>query len=216
MRKFFGVSPVIAVVVGIALLCAGSVVLPFVSLIYEVQRFPQEAAEADDVVQAVYRYQIDHGLWPETLRDLVPAYLSQVPSEWEYRWYPYDSNTPTVDDSAEAWGPVLERFGPLHQRLRYQFPFDRSDDADAGWTCSMEGSPREVRAHPKVPDVGSPTKGECLRNALDEVNRRSKADPNNPGHARLKKILLKIQSQITSAANTDQPQSRPSADQPDG
>jgi hypothetical protein len=40
------------------------------------------------VVQAIFRFEADHGLWPDTLQDLVPNYLTAEEARlWRYHTF---------------------------------------------------------------------------------------------------------------------------------
>lgn len=74
---------------------------------------------AEPVIAAVERFRADHGRYPGTLNELVPAYLSSIPRggfTWISRQYWYDARRPQVYFAAMFHGVFFYDF-PTHQWL---------------------------------------------------------------------------------------------------
>lgn len=143
------------------------------SLWRTVKTFPRRADEVTHLVEAVYRYRNDRGLWPQYLDDLVPEYADDTgPTEWRYFWSKYAA------DSA----PTLHLDGPYHMSLTYHFPFVALAGKTEGWECSFEGDRLPVAVVQTIPEPPRMPRGERITRILAELERRVQREPDVQVH----------------------------------
>ncbi|MEX0717554.1 MAG: hypothetical protein WD066_13260 [Planctomycetaceae bacterium] len=135
-----------------------------------------EAARAAPMVEAIYAYRRDVGLWPQSIEELVPRYLAadQVirEPEWGYGWPGY------VADVA----PSFSTHGPFHIGLYYHFP-EAGDVGGAGWEARWEGDPMRVEFPAIAPELLRPPVAAALQEqSLAELRDRIAREPDEPRH----------------------------------
>ncbi|WP_165224753.1 hypothetical protein [Aquisphaera insulae] len=125
------------IVLGVVAVVLGVPLLVILNVFYGVHAYPgvfaRNIEKGRPLVQAVYAYRSDVGLYPERLEDLVPDYLAAVPEGWQYR------------APAEGVPARLQLHGAFHSFLSYYFarPVDSRWPADfwpEGWEYNQEGT----------------------------------------------------------------------------
>jgi HAMP domain-containing protein len=140
------------------------------------RRFPERAHEATAVVDAVYRFRNDTGLWPEDLLELIPDYIHEIPAEWEFIWGGYDNARPSA----------LRLLGPLHTKLEYTFLASVSAvpafQDTHGWRATCEGDSLPVHVRQFVPKLVPRDENDRLKLALRILEQRVQREPNVEDH----------------------------------
>src|SRR5262245_48711023 len=133
--------------------------------------FPDRANEATALVDAVYRFRNDTGLWPEDFSELVPEYTRTIPAEWEFIWGGYENEQSSV----------LRLRGPLHMKLEYEFLPSGATNPE-GWTATCEGDPLPVNVRQSVPSLVPPSENDRRKTVLRVLQRRIEREPEVEGH----------------------------------
>lgn len=128
-----------------------------------------QLAQGDPLVDALYRFHHDRGLWPEYLDDLAPQFLPHRPSPiWNYQV------TPT--------GPQLATSVDTRTALGYDF------DAH-NWRVAGLLDNRTLRAAPATSPATLPA-ALLLSRQLAELDRRIAREPEDIQHWQAKAALL--------------------------
>jgi len=121
------------------------------------------------IVTAIHAFEQAHGLWPQSLSELVPEYLATKPeAAWTYTWN-IDGDCvlkTTVGGQSRARGrrPVL---------LAYVFGGE-----DQGWFVNMSGAYVQLSGAPPAPP-SNVSEDEQVRRAVAEFDRRIARAPND-------------------------------------
>jgi hypothetical protein len=176
MKKSY-VPWIIAGVVA-AFFCTPLSVIP--ALLYGVffypKQFPQNMVQGKPVVEAVYRYRDETGLYPATLDELIPAYITAIPAGWGY--------SPPSDGRPAK----LVFHGAFHSFLTYYFARPSGSQLPPetdpeGWEYNQEGT-YHFQGRDRVPvPLSTKTKDEIIALRLKELHRRvdaGKQDSSRP------------------------------------
>ena len=93
-----------------------------------IRELEERASGASRIVDRVYKYKAQHGVWPDTLSEVAEAHLI-AENIWFYR----------RDPSRRNWA-YLESYGQMHTKVQYWFPSKAEPDVQAGWYYHIEGS----------------------------------------------------------------------------
>jgi hypothetical protein len=137
-------------------------------------RFARNIDQGKPIVEAVYRYRSAIGLYPDTLGDMIPAYLVTLPKDWRYT--PPSGGRP----------PRLQLRGGFHSYLSYYFahPIDSKLPQSAwpeGWGYDQEGT-LHFQGKDKVAVPSFEKENDDLVTArIQELRRRVRAGAKDSG-----------------------------------
>ncbi len=135
--------------------------------------------QSTPLVDAAREYRARRGLWPAKLADLVPEFLSNLPSSGiAYRWDPEGKSTLWLDVASKSGAGramhVIHVFAGL----------------DRGWHAGYEGRLRpQYKINPLRAPLPPPSDADIDR-ALSETARRIEAAPKDPIHHQCRVSLL--------------------------
>ncbi len=137
--------------------------------------YEETRKSGDVVVEAIYRFRAETGLWPEYLEDLAPGYLAERPSP--------------------AWNYVLTEAGPALATPTGATRTSVGFDFEAGvWRVAGISDNRVLGAGPGTQGVagtGTGRSGERLVKELRELDRRIAREPEVMEHRREKATVLR-------------------------
>ena len=114
--------------------------------------------EGQPIVEAIYRYKNDKGLWPQYTEDFIPDYLEALPNDlWNYS-----------EDHLRL------RFKKSRSWIGYNF---RSDYE--GWVAGGESGASEMDVEQSKPVPLQLTEEKLATNIINEFNRRIQREPKN-------------------------------------
>jgi hypothetical protein len=148
---------------------------PFSKYLGRTPTYSAEIAEGQPIVDAIYRFKAQRGLWPQYLDDLAPEFLPKPPSlKWNYQLRPGEG------------GPSLAmRIGPSGtDTLGYDF-----DPVHPSWRA-LEGYHDRVLKRASPPPPTTLPASTLAEHELKELDRRIVNDHGYMGHYRAKASLL--------------------------
>jgi tetratricopeptide (TPR) repeat protein len=130
--------------------------------------------EGNPIVESMYRYKNENGIWPQYLNDLVPKYLKTVPDKhWIY------SSTLTCP----AYPYIYYAGSKVPLRLGYSF-----ENQDSYWSISARESGRQLGIKPQFTKAALNPE-QVKQNMSVELHKRIAREPNEIAHY---KILLSL------------------------
>jgi hypothetical protein len=115
---------IVSIAVMLALMLYVFVLQPY----FEARRLVQQRLiQGRPIVKAVYEYRRSSGRWPESLQDLVPHFLHELPSsEGNWSYWADDNGPPSLSVDAGPGTSLLYGFPPRTASLL-------PPGADSGW-----------------------------------------------------------------------------------
>jgi hypothetical protein len=126
------------------------------------------ARDGQPIVEAIYQYREDVGVWPRGLGDLVPTYLPEEPQGWRHVW------------AQHGYWSLTCFAGYPHSAVRFSVGPDTPGGwkvTGGDWDADLAGAPGEPRPDPADPQ-------ERHRRFVREMRRRIAGEPDDIDHRR--------------------------------
>ncbi len=158
---------------------------PWHEYIYGKPTYSEVIVEGQPIVDALYRFKTERGLWPQYIEDLFPDYLPQRPdTAWYYTLTPQ--------------GPSLAKARSTDKRrthIGYDF-----DPRSPTWRAFGDSDNRVLQTlPPPATSTSAPSSEQRLANSLAELDRRIVREPGDMDHWRHKVSILRKAGRIPEA-----------------
>ena len=123
--------------------------------------------EGNPIVEAMYKFKSENGIWPQYLNDLVPKYLKEKPEHWQY--------TSTL---TEPTFPHIYYRGP---KVPLKLGFS-CGNKNSTWVVSSRELSRALRVKPLFAETQHLSPEEINNNTVTQLHRRIEREPNEIKH----------------------------------